>query len=191
MGTIGSSVCISIHKNEEELMYTIISGTNREKSNTLKVAREYQHFLKAKGIDAALFSLENVNLLSRDATFYQIENEIIKPTTHFLFITPEYNGSFPGILKLLFDNSSSHNIWWNKKALLAGVSTGRAGNLRGMEHLAAILNYLKITVYPNLLPISIVNKLMDENGKFTDAGSIDVINKQLDEFILWGDKNCV
>ena len=167
-------------------MYTIISGTNRTGSNTLKVAKEYQHFLKQKGIDAKLLSLENINLLTRDAAFHKIENEIIKPTTHFLFITPEYNGSFPGILKLLFDNSSSHSIWWHKKALLTGISTGRAGNLRGMEHLAGVLNYLKITVYPNLLPISIVNRLMDENGKFTDNSSIDVINKQLDEFITWG-----
>ena len=167
-------------------MYTIISGTNRTGSTTLKVAKEYQHFLKQKGIDAKLLSLENINLLSRDAAFHKIENEIIRPTTHFLFITPEYNGSFPGILKLLFDNSSSHSIWWHKKALLTGISTGRAGNLRGMEHLAGVLNYLKITVYPNLLPISIVNRLMDENGKFTDNSSIDVINKQLDEFISWG-----
>ena len=167
-------------------MYTIISGTNRHGSNTLKVAKEYQQFLKLKGIDAKLLSLENLNLLSRDKAFHQMEEDIIKPTSHFLFITPEYNGSFPGILKLMFDNSSSHSIWWHKKALLAGVSTGRAGNLRGMEHLAGILNYLKITVYPNLLPISIVNKLMDEEGRFTDSASISVINKQLDEFIEWG-----
>ena len=167
-------------------MYTIISGTNRQGSNTLKVAKEYQHFLKDKGIDAKLLSLEHINLLSRDAAFHRIENEIIKPTTHFIFIAPEYNGSFPGILKMLFDNSSSHAIWWNKKALLAGVSTGRAGNLRGMEHLAGVLNYLRVTVYPNLLPISLVNKLMDEDGKFTDTASIDVINKQLDDFIIWG-----
>lgn len=167
-------------------MYTIVSGTNRHGSNTLKVAKEYQRFLQLKGIDAKLLSLENLNLLSRDAAFHKIEEEIIKPTSHFLFITPEYNGSFPGVLKLLFDNSSSHSIWWHKKALLTGVSTGRAGNLRGMEHLAGILHYLKITVYPNLLPISVVNKLMDENGKFTDTASIEVINKQLDEFIHWG-----
>jgi chromate reductase, NAD(P)H dehydrogenase (quinone) len=166
-------------------MYTIISGTNRQGSNTLKVAIEYQNFLKLKGIDAGILSLEKINLLSRDGEFHRIENEIIKPTTHFIFIAPEYNGSFPGILKMLFDNSSSHTIWWNKKALITGVSTGRAGNVRGMEHLAGILNYLRITVYPNLLPISIVNKLMDENGKFTDYASIDVINKQLDEFINW------
>ncbi|MEN9570509.1 MAG: hypothetical protein RL172_1740 [Bacteroidota bacterium] len=167
-------------------MYTIVAGTNRQGSNTLKVARQYQKFLQQKGVDAHLLSLEDVNLYARDAAFSQLEKDIIGPTTHFIFIAPEYNGSFPGVLKMLFDTSSSNTIWWHKKALLTGVSTGRAGNVRGLEHLAGVLNYLKITVCPNLLPISVVNKLMDEQGQFTDAASIEVINKQLDEFISWG-----
>lgn len=167
-------------------MYTIVAGTNRPGSNTLKVAKEYQHFLKEKGIDAALLSLENVDLLTRTEAFKKIEEEIIKPTTHFIFIVPEYNGSFPGVLKLLFDNSGSHLIWWHKKALLTGVSTGRAGNVRGMEHLAGVLHYLKVTVYPYLLPISAVDKLMNTEEKFTDPLTIEVINKQLGEFIHWG-----
>src|SRR5436305_8232869 len=112
-------------------MTTIISGTNRSDSNTLKVAREYQHFLKDKGIDAGIFSLEGLNLLNWDAAFEKIEKEIIIPTRQYIFIVPEYNGSFPGTLKMLFDNSHSHAIWFNKKALLTGISTGRSGNLRG------------------------------------------------------------
>ena len=166
-------------------MYTIISGTNRPGSNTLKVAKEYQRFLNQKGINARLLSLEEVDLLSRTTAFKKLEEEIIKPTTHFIFIAPEYNGSFPGVLKMFFDNSGSHTIWWHKKALLACVSTGRAGNVRGMEHLTGVLNYLKVTVYPYLLPISVVDKLLDAEGNFTDASTINVINKQLDEFIQW------
>jgi chromate reductase len=166
-------------------MYTIISGTNREGSNTLKVAKEYQRFLKEKNIEARLLSLEGVNLLTRDKEFERIENEIILPTDKFLFIVPEYNGSYPGALKLLFDTAGSHSIWWHKKALLTGVSTGRAGNVRGLEHLAGVLNYLQITVYPNLLPLSVVDKLMDSSGRFTDSATIAVIRNQLDKFINW------
>jgi NAD(P)H-dependent FMN reductase len=166
-------------------MYTIVSGTNRHGSNTLKVAKEYQRFLKEKGIEANILSLEGRNLLSRDEAFEKMELEIIAPTEKFLFLVPEYNGSYPGILKMLFDNCKSHSIWWNKKALLTGVSTGRAGNVRGMEHFAGVLNYLHITVYPNLLPLSVVDKLMDADGNFTDAGTIKVINQQLDHFIDW------
>jgi chromate reductase, NAD(P)H dehydrogenase (quinone) len=166
-------------------MITIVSGTNRMGSNTLKVAKEYQRLLDEKGVKAGLFSLEGVNVMTRDADFAAIENNIIIPTSAFIFIVPEYNGSFPGVLKLLFDNSRSHEIWFNKQALITGNATGRAGNLRGMDHLADILNYMKITVHPNKLPISQVNKLMDREGRFTDVIALNAINNQLDEFLNW------
>lgn len=166
-------------------MITIVSGTNRRGSNTLKVAKEYQRILKEKGVEAGLFSLEGVNMMVNDAAFAKIEAEIIIPAKQFIFVVPEYNGSFPGVLKMLFDTGSSHTIWFNKQALITGNSTGRAGNLRGMDHLADILNYVKITVHPNKLPISQVNRLMDADGKFTDEGTLKAINSQLDEFIGW------
>ncbi len=167
-------------------MYTIISGTNRVGSNTLKVAKEYQRILKEKGVEAKLLSLEGLNLLIRDDAFQKIENDFIIPGNKLLFILPEYNGSFPGVLKLLFDTSKPHSIWWHKKALLTGVSTGRAGNLRGMDHLSGILNYLKITVHPCQLPVSIVDTLMDKDGRFTDENTLMAIQQQLDAFIEWG-----
>ncbi|MGF2413714.1 NADPH-dependent FMN reductase [Ferruginibacter sp.] len=166
-------------------MITIVSGTNRLGSNTLKVAKEYQRILAEKGVTAAIFSLEAINIMQRDADFEKIENDIIIPTRAFIFIVPEYNGSFPGVLKMLFDNSRSHEIWFNKEALITGNATGRAGNLRGMDHLADILNYVKITVHPNKLPLSTVNRLMDSEGKFTDTGALNAINNQLDEFLKW------
>jgi len=87
---------------------------------------------------------------------------------------------------MLFDTSRSHEIWHHKKALLTGVATGRAGNLRGMDHLADVLNYLKITVHPNKLPISVVNSVMGSNGRVMDKNTLIAIQQQLDEFIFWG-----
>ena len=166
-------------------MYTIISGTNRTGSNSLKVAKEYQRILKEKNAATKLLSLEGVNLMARDATFQKIEEEILIPADKYIFIVPEYNGSFPGALKMLFDNVKPYNMWWHKKALLTGISTGRGGNTRGMDHLASILNFLKITVHPNQLPISLVDKLMDAEGRFTDEPTLKLINQQLDSFIEW------
>ncbi len=167
-------------------MITIISGTNRSGSNTKKIALEYQRILEEKGIDVKLFSLEGVNVMQNDAAFRQIEEDIIIPTNTFIFIVPEYNGSFPGVLKMLFDTGASHGIWFRKKALLTGVATGRAGNLRGMDHLADILNYVKITVHPNRLPISGVDKLLSPEGKLVDASTRNAIKQQLEEFLEWG-----
>ena len=166
-------------------MFIIISGTNRVGSNTLKVAKEYHRILIEKGNAATVFSLEGVNVLQRDAAFEAIEKEILMPNNTFIFIAPEYNGSFPGVLKLLFDTGKTHELWWHKKALLTGVATGRAGNLRGLDHLSAVLNHMKVTVYPNQLPLSSIDKLLDDKGKFKDEATINAINNQLDGFINW------
>jgi NAD(P)H-dependent FMN reductase len=142
-------------------MYLIISGTNRPASNTIRVARQYQHLLRAKGIDPGFLSLEGLNVLERNPAFSEIEKNLLVPAKKYIFISPEYNGSIPGVLKCMFDISESKNTWAGKKALLTGVSSGRAGNLRGMEHLTGILHYLRVVVHPNKLPISVVDSLFN------------------------------
>ncbi|MEP7164623.1 MAG: NADPH-dependent FMN reductase [Ferruginibacter sp.] len=165
-------------------MITIISGTNRD-NNTKKVALEYQRFLKEKNIEVALLSLDEQQVFVRDAAFLQMEEQYLVPAIKFIIIMPEYNGSYPGILKLMIDNTDISKVWWHKKVLLTGVSTGRAGNLRGMDHLTGSLLYMKMLVHPNRLPISVVDKLMDADNHFSDAGTIHAIKTQLDEFLIF------
>jgi NAD(P)H-dependent FMN reductase len=105
------------------------------------------------------------------------------PSPKFIFISPEYNGSIPGVLKCLFDISDIQKVWWGKKALLTGVSSGRAGNLRGMEHLTGILHYMKVAVHHNKLPISVIHSLINSTGEIADSRTLDSIQLQLDEFI--------
>jgi len=167
-------------------MVTIVSGTNRKGSNTKKVAFQYQQLFAEKGIEAGLFSLEDVDIVHNDAAFQAIEATVIIPTTHFVFIIPEYNGSYPGALKMFFDTSSSHTIWFHKKALLTGIATGRAGNLRGLDHLTDVLHYMKFTIHPDKLPISSVHNLFGETGRITDENTLAAINEQVDDFIKWG-----
>jgi chromate reductase, NAD(P)H dehydrogenase (quinone) len=163
-------------------MYTIISGTNRMGSHTEKVAREYQRLLSEKNITAPLVTLTGLDVLHRTPDVIRLENERLIPATKLIFIIPEYNGSYPGVLKALIDNTDIWNVWQHKKALLTGVATGRAGNLRGMDHLSDTLHYLKMHVHYNKLPISVINKVMDKNGVLNDE-TLQVINNQLNEFI--------
>ena len=163
-------------------MITIISGTNRD-NNTKRVALEYQRFLKEKNVDSRLFALDEYKVFVRDEGFIQMENEFLKPASKFIIIMPEYNGSYPGILKLMIDNTDISKVWWHKKVLLTGVSTGRAGNLRGMDHLTGSLLHMKMLLHPNRLPISVVDKLMDADNHFSNEGTIHAIQVQLDEFL--------
>jgi chromate reductase, NAD(P)H dehydrogenase (quinone) len=163
-------------------MYTIISGTHRVASYTERVASEYRRILLEKEIDAGILTLKNMDVLKRSPEFIEIENEILIPTRKFIFIIPEYNGTFPGVLKAMIDNSDIAKVWYHKKALLTGVSTGRAGNLRGMDHLSASLHYLKMNVHHNKLPISAIDKIMDKEGRL-NADTLKAISEQLNEFI--------
>jgi chromate reductase len=163
-------------------MYLIISGTNRRDSFTLRIAELYQSLLKKKNIDAQLLSLIGLDLLERNASVLQIEKKFLLPAEKYIFVSPEYNGSIPGVLKCLIDVSDVQKVWKNKKALLTGVSTGRAGNLRGMDHLTGILHYVGAIVHPNKLPISIVDTLFTEE-EMAHPETLAVLNRQLEEFI--------
>ena len=83
----------------------------------------------------------------------------------------------------MIDISNIRKAWCDKKALLTGVSTGRAGNLRGMDQVTGILNYMKMIVHPNKLPISVIDKVMTEDGTITDQITLLAIDQQVDEFI--------
>lgn len=164
-------------------MVTIISGTNRKNNNTKKIALEYQRLLKERQIDSHLLALDEINVAERNGFFRQMEKDFLEPADKFIIIMPEYNGSYPGILKLMIDNSDVSKAWHHKKVLLTGVSTGRAGNLRGMEHLTGTLLHMKMLVHPNRLPVSVVDKMIGEHEQISDAGTLRAINNQLNEFI--------
>lgn len=164
-------------------MITIISGTNRADNNTKKVAGEYQRLLAAKNVETALYALDEIDGTKRDNSFIKAEENLLQAAEQFIVVMPEYNGSYPGILKLMIDNTDVEQTWWHKKVLLVGVSTGRAGNLRGMEHLTGCLLHMKMLVHPNRLPISLVHKMMDTSGKFTDLNTLAAIDTQLEEFL--------
>ncbi len=169
-------------------MITIISATNRKGSNTLKISNVYQHILQSKGIHAHLYSLEDMEMENM-ADFEKMEDEILIPTSHFIIVSPEYNGSFPGVLKMMIDKSRVQLAWYNKKVMLTGVSSGRAGNLRGLDDLSNIMNHLKVTVFPVKLPISTINNVLGSDGEITDANTSKVINQHLDDFIIWAALN--
>lgn len=164
-------------------MYTIISATNRVGSHTEKVAKVYQHLLKENGVDAGIFTMVGLNVLERNPEFNRIEKELLIPTQKFIFIMPEYNGTFPGVLKAMIDITEVKKTWWWKKALLTGVSTGRAGNLRGMDHITGSLHHMNMIVHPNKLPISVIDKVMDAGGVINSQVTIASIKLQLEQFI--------
>ena len=169
----------------------VVSCTNRPNSNTLKVSKIYENILKSKQVDVKILDFcllpETIAFSEtfgkRTDKYAMLIEEYVSSVSKFIFVVPEYNGSFPGILKTFLD-SMHPTEWADKDACLVGVADGRAGNLRGLEHLTGILQYLKMHVYHDKLPISIVNKVMDLEGNFSEA-QMKACEKQVDGFLAF------
>ena len=165
-------------------MTTIIAGTDRKDSMTLRVAQYYRALLLQKGVDPVeLLSLEGIGAENRTEHFLDVEERILIPTERFVLVMPEYNGSFPGILKLLIDQSNIKQVWWHKKAMLVGLADGRAGNLRGLDHMTNILNYLKVQVFWNKVPISKIGEEVDLTGDLVRESTRKAVDEQVMGFL--------
>lgn len=163
-------------------MVTVISGTNRPQSKTKLIARSCFEMLVDNGVETKWLDLQELNIPLLTAEMYQtdgqhpliadLQDKFLIPSDIWLIISPEYNGSFPGVLKILIDAVSVRRYketFSGKKAALIGVASGRAGNFRGMEHLTGILNYLNVLVMPNKLPVSTVEKTLESDGSLTPS----------------------
>jgi NAD(P)H-dependent FMN reductase len=118
----------------------------------------------------------------RSAAFEPIQ-DIITQTQKFLFVIPEYNGSFPGVLKVFVDACSFPESFYEKKAALIGVSSGKYGNIRGVDHFTGICNYMHLHVMPLKIHIPSIHKELDANGNLFNADTLRYTNEQIDKFI--------
>ena len=173
-------------------MTTIISSTNREASNTLKLTNYYHRQLSARGYESEILSLTDLpdNFISSDLygkrspAFQNIQDKIIA-TNKFLFVIPEYNGGFPGILKTFIDACKFPESFYGKKAALVGLSTGKYGNIRGIEHFTGICHYINLHVMPMRLHIPTIDKEFDAQGNLFKEDTLKFANQQIEQFIAY------
>jgi len=178
-------------------MITIISGTNRCESETERISETIFRILSERvGKEVQLLKLCELpkdfihpDMYAKEgqsSSINAIQDQYMRNADKFWFVFPEYNGGVPGILKLFIDAISVRDLgltFHNKKACLTGISSGRAGNLRGMDHFASVLNYLKVIVWHNRLPISSIKTLLGPSGEIADKVTIEVLTQQAEEFI--------
>ncbi|MCO4292581.1 NAD(P)H-dependent oxidoreductase [Solitalea sp. MAHUQ-68] len=173
-------------------MISIIAGTNRHDSKTLLVAKFYQQILAQKNVDAHLISLcdlpDNMlksDLYGRRSEQFQLIQDKVSATTKFIFVIPEYNGSFPGVLKLFIDGCKFPESFSGKKAALVGIADGTYGNIRGVEHFTGICNYIGITVLPTRIHIPKINSVLDTQGAIIDPTTLKFVNDQIDKLLVF------
>ena len=101
-------------------MITVISGTNRAGSYTEKIANQYVKilqnstkekisYLKLTDLPADFVQSNMYAPTNQHPEITKLQDDHLMGSDRIIIISPEYNGSFPGILKFFLDACSIRN----------------------------------------------------------------------------------
>ncbi|MEL6558750.1 MAG: NAD(P)H-dependent oxidoreductase [Bacteroidota bacterium] len=174
-------------------MITVICSTNRKNSNTSKVAAIYKELVEKEGEACEIIDLADMPADFISSALYENsgKNEAFEPIRQKMvaaqkiaMIVPEYNGSFPGVLKTFIDGLKFPDTFTNKKCALVGISSGIQGAVIAMSHLTDILNYCGTNVLAQKPKLSGIDKNM-ENGQITNPLYMQLLEGQVKAFIAF------
>jgi NAD(P)H-dependent FMN reductase len=171
----------------------IIAGTNRPGSNALRVANVILGHYRAAGInDVAIYSLAEMPREVFDPASYATKPPAwsgvqarIVASAGLHVVTPEYNGSFPGVLKYFIDMLKFPESFERKPVAFTGEAGGTWGALRSVEQLQHIFGYRNAHIYPDRVFIPGVFGKFDEQGKLLDSAIDERLAKQAAGFITF------
>lgn len=167
-------------------MKYIISGTDRKDSNSLKVSKLIQNLYRETGENAEIIDLSALGLSQMAGPFYgkatppdSLKNWIdeLGSAEGMIMVVPEYNGSYPGILKYFIDHWRYPETFEFRPVSFVGLG-GMFGGLRPVEHLQQVFGYRNAFVYPERIFLMNVWKSLNAQGELTDPVALDLLKKQ-------------
>ena len=174
-------------------MIVILSGTNRPGSNTRKVTAHVEAAYQPLGVKTRLLDLAELppeifspgSYAEKPAAFKKFTDAILA-ADGVVVVTPEYNGSVPGILKYFIDMLPFPESFEQRPVCFVGLAAGIWGALRPVEQLQQIFGYRNAYLYPQRVFLPGIHGLLNEAGEFTDAelaGRLEAQAKGFVEFV--------
>ncbi|MDR7131754.1 NAD(P)H-dependent FMN reductase [Algoriphagus sp. 4150] len=169
----------------------ILAGSIRKNRKSIQVCRYLEKQLSGRGVEIDLVDPLDDPLPIFDD--FADENPVVHKAVQkmenrlgiadaMVFVTPEYNGSFSGVLKNTLD------YFWNefsgKPIGVAAVSAGKMGGINASVQLQHVV--LSLGAYP--LPVKLlvrrVDHVFDDNLNPVDEEFVRNADKFIDQF-LW------
>jgi chromate reductase, NAD(P)H dehydrogenase (quinone) len=171
-------------------MITLIVGTNRPGSNSRKVARHIEemyaglkvplHVLDLAQLPPEIFSPSSY--AERPKSFQPFVEAVLKSAGLHL-VSPEYNGSLPGVLKYFIDMLKFPESFEKRPVCFVGVAAGIWGALRPVEQLQAIFGYRNAFLYPERVFLPKIHELLDDSGRLKDPELVQRLRNQVEGFV--------
>jgi NAD(P)H-dependent FMN reductase len=170
-------------------MITLIVGTNRPGSNSRKVAAQIEGIYAELKVPLNVLDLANLPpeifaptaYAEKPKSFLPFADAVLK-SDGLHVVTPEYNGSVPGVLKYFIDMLKFPESFEQKPVCFTGLAAGMWGALRPVEQLQAIFGYRNAHIFPVRVFLPQINHLLDAAGKIKDAELRDRLKAQADGF---------
>jgi NAD(P)H-dependent FMN reductase len=184
--------CVEMVNNQQKKMtrINILSATDRPNSKALMVSRYVQSLYEERGVQTKICTLKDFPIDAIAGGRYgsdipsvtEFNNEVLD-ADGLLMVVPEYNGGFPGILKLWIDYLPFPEAFEKLPIALIGEASGAFGALRPVEQLQMILGYRNANVFPERVFIPRVGKEFDTETGLADEFKQKLLISQTNGFI--------
>jgi chromate reductase, NAD(P)H dehydrogenase (quinone) len=181
----------------------IFAGSTRQNSFNRKLAKAATDLARNAGATVTRLELSDLNIplynadLEAQATPPDVLRlkEIMDKHPAWIICSPEYNGSYTGLLKNTIDWASSpvkgDPVWGDankpfggKVVGLLSASPGGLGGLRALSHLNPLLLQLQCWVCPQQFALARAGSAFDEQGQLKDAAHQHSVAGVVDQ-VLW------
>lgn len=169
---------------------TLVSGTNRPGSNTRKVVSHIARLYADLGQPVEILDLAELppeifhpsSYASKPASFARFSDAVLA-SDGLHVVTPEYNGSVPGVLKYFIDMLKFPESFEHRPVAFTGLGAGMWGALRPVEQLQAIFGYRNAFVFPERVFMPGVNSLLGDDGTVIDPDVVARLKSQAKGFL--------
>jgi NAD(P)H-dependent FMN reductase len=170
---------------ERPLFIPLILGTARQGRESEHAARiVFEQTKKRAGVETELIDVRTLPMRLDDAGEQMKDAKFastIERCDGLIIVTPEYNHSFPGLLKHALDMNLKEYI--HKAVGICGVSAGPFGGARAIEGLLPVMRELGLVAIFEDVNFGKIGTLFDERGNLLDQNFIRRIDSFLNELI--------
>jgi NAD(P)H-dependent FMN reductase len=170
---------------ERALSIPVILGTTRKGRMSAHAAQfMFGQLQKRAGVVTELIDIAQLKLPVDDAGEAVKDprfSAAMEGADAVVIVSPEYNHSFPGLLKHVLDSCLKEYI--HKAAGIVGVSAGVFGGARMIENFQPVLRELGLVSIFWDVNFGNIQKTFDQNGQILDESYIRRADKFLNELI--------
>jgi chromate reductase, NAD(P)H dehydrogenase (quinone) len=169
----------------------IIPGSNRAGANSLHLARQTEADYQALGCSTDVLTMDLEPEFLSPTAYQQKTPAVTARVERYLkadgavFVIPEYNGSYPGVLKLFVDMLPDKTSFNQRPCAFIGIAAGQFQALRAVEHFQGVAGYRNAHMYPNRIFIGSVHKLIGSDQRLNDAALSERFQAQAKGFVAF------